>query len=139
MTLSERNQWAYGVAVIVTSGAYFVWLSLQLLRTEPSEIDYVWPLVWTLVASVVVHALGRGSGRAWPASESQRDERDREIDRRADALCFVVFSSLAAVPFIASLAGAHPFWFTNLLFAAYSLTAVLGVVLRAMHYRRGTL
>ncbi len=137
MTLAERYQWAYGVAALVTSGVYFGWLALQVAAGPVDEIDYVRALLWTLLASFLVHAVGRGLVRGHPASEERRDERDRDVDLRADALSFYVFSALAAVPLVLGLAGVDPFWTTNALFAAFSLTAVLGVVSRATLYRTG--
>jgi len=139
MTISERYQWAYGFAVLLTSGAYFVWLGIQLAGTSPENIEYVEPLLWTLLASFIVHSFGRGFAAHASRGDAGSDERDRAINQRADALSFFVFSILAAVPFVLGLAGASAFWITNVLFLAFSLTAIVGVGLRAWSYRTGAL
>lgn len=138
MTLSERYQWAYGFAALVTTAAYAGWLGWQLTRTPAGEIEFVRPLLWTLLASLVIHALGRGVAAGASRGEDEAgDERDRTVGRRADAASFRVFSALVAGPFVLSMIEVDPFWVTNALFLAFAATAVLGVVLRAVYYRAG--
>ena len=72
-------------------------------------------------------------------SQRRTDDRDKEIGRRADALCFMIFSILAAIPMALGLAGFSTFWMTNTLFLAFSLAAVANVVIRAIYYRKGVL
>lgn len=140
MTLSERYQWAYGFAAFVTAAAYFGWLGVQLASTAVSEIEFVRPLLWTLLASFVIHSLGRGIAAGnRHGDDGGRDERDRAVARRADAVSFRVFSVLAAVPFVLSMIKVDPLWVTNSLFLAFAATAVLGVVLQAVYYRTGNM
>lgn len=137
MTISERYQWAYAFAVAVTSGAYFVWLAVQLGSHPADDIAYVTPLLWTLLASFIVHALGRGIAANASRAESRVDDRDRQVARSADAISFLVFSALAAVPFILGLIGASAFWLTNALFLAFAVTAIVNVLIKAILYRKG--
>jgi uncharacterized membrane protein len=138
MTLSERNQWAYGIAASLTAVAYFGWLGWQLTRSPVGEIEFVRPLLWTLLASLVIHAVGRGiASGSVHGDDGARDERDRAVGRRAEAVSFRVFSALVAGPFALSMIEADPFWVTNALFLAFAATAVLGVVLQAVYYRTG--
>src|SRR6187431_563601 len=88
MTISERYQWAYGFAVLVTSGAYFVWLGAQVANSPVDSIEYVTPLLWTLLASFIVHSFGRGFAAHASRGDAGSDERDRAINQRADALSF---------------------------------------------------
>jgi hypothetical protein len=137
MTVTERYQWAYGIAVALTSGAYFVWLGIQLSDTAATDIDYVSPLLWTLLASFIVHTFGRGFAAHASRGDLTADGRDREVGRRADALSFFVFSILVAGAMALGLFGLDAFWITNALFLAFSLTAVFNVVAKAYYYRRG--
>jgi hypothetical protein len=139
MTLTERYQWAYAFAVAVTSGAYFVWLAAQLTHTPPDDIEYVAPMLWTLLASFIIHSFGRGFAAHASRTDMRVDDRDKEVGRRADALSFLVFSVLAAVPMALGLAGASTFWMTNSLFLAFSLTAIFNVAAKAALYRKGVL
>jgi len=135
MTITERYQWAYGLAVFVTSGAYFGWLGGQLTHIPAGEINCVTPLLWTLLGSVGIHTLGRGFAAHAAQDESRTDERDVHISQRADSLCFLIFSVVAAVPLLLGIASVQPFWITNALFPAFSLTSVVGVGLRVWLYR----
>ena len=139
MTRTERYQWAYAIAVTLTSGAYFVWLAIQLTHTAADDIEYVVPLLWTLLASFIVNSLGRGFAEFASRTDKRTDDRDKEIGRRADALCFMIFSILAAIPMALGLAGFSTFWMTNTLFLAFSIAAVANVVIRAIYYRKGVL
>lgn len=139
MTLTERYQWAYAFAVAVTSGAYFVWLGMQLSHTAADDIEYVVPLLWTLLASFIVHAFGRGFAAGSARGDNRTDDRDKEVGRRADSLSFIIFSILAAVPMALGLMGFSAFWMTNALFLAFSLTAIANVGLKAVYYRKGVL
>jgi hypothetical protein len=139
MTISERYQWAYGFAVLLTSGAYFVWLGIQLMNEPATSVEYVAPLLWTLLASFIVHTFGRGFAAHASRGDHGTDERDRLINQRADALSFFIFSIMAAVPMALGLMGLDAFWMTNALFLAFSLTALAGVGIRAFSYRTGAL
>jgi Kef-type K+ transport system membrane component KefB len=139
MTLTERYQWAYAFAVALTSGAYFVWLGVQLSHTPAEDIEYVVPMLWTLLASFIVHSFGRGFAAGASRKDMRVDDRDKEVGRRADALSFIIFSVLVAVPMALGLAGMSTFWMTNALFLAFSLTAVANVAIKAVYYRRGVL
>ena len=97
MTFAHRLQWAYGFAAGATTLAYVVWLALQLRHTPAADVDYVPALLWTLGASFVIHALGRGAAAGARRGDRVADERDRAVATRGDALTFYVFSVLAAV------------------------------------------
>lgn len=135
MTLTERYQWAYGAAALLTTVAYVVWLAVELTHAAAADIDYVRPLLITLLASFLIHSFGRGAAKGTTATEDAvADERDREITQRGDALTFYVFSGLAAIPLVLGMLGAHPFWITNALYLAFALAAVFGVVVKTVLY-----
>lgn len=138
MTFNEKSQWAYAFAAFVTSAVYFTWLAIRWADQPVDLIDYRTALLWTIGISMLIHALGTGMARgSVPKGQDKSDPRDREINRRGDAISFYVFSSLAAIPLILGLLEADAFWITNSLFAAFAFTAVLGVVLKAVLYRKG--
>lgn len=137
MAITEGYQWAYAFAVAVTSGAYFAWLGIQLGSAPADDIEFVKPLLWTLLASFIVHSLGRGIAANAALSESRVDDRDRQVSRSGDAFSFFIFSALAAVPLVLGLAGASAFWLTNALFLAFSVAAIVNVAIKAVLYRKG--
>jgi hypothetical protein len=139
MTITERYQWAYAFAVLVTSGAYFTWLGIRLTDTPASDVEFVRPLLWTLGASFLIHTFARGFAAHAARGDSGTDERDRQVSRRADSITYLIFSSLAAIPLALGLADVDTFWITNALFLAFSLAALTGVALRVWLYRKGDL
>ena len=47
MTLTERYQWAYGTAVILTTAVYAVWLAIQLSQRPAAQIEFTRALLIT--------------------------------------------------------------------------------------------
>jgi uncharacterized membrane protein len=138
MTFEQRSQWAYGIAALLTTAAYVVWLCIQLGSTAAEDIDYTAALLWTLGASFLIHAIGGGVARGKGRKQDMvRDDRDKAINQWGDAQTFYVFSGLAAIPLIIGLAGADAFWVTNTLFLAFALAAVFGVIAKSIRYGRG--
>lgn len=135
MTFEQRNQWAYGIAALLTTVAYVIWLGIQLSTTAAEDIDYATALLWTLGASFLIHAIGGGMARGQGRKQDLvRDDRDRAVNQWGDAQSFYVFSGLAAIPLILGLLGAHAFWITNTLFIAFALAAVFGVIAKSIRY-----
>lgn len=138
MTFNEKSQWAYAFAAFTTAAVYFTWLALQLGTTPAAQVEYVTALLWTIGISMVIHSLGTGMARgSVPRGADTSDPRDRDINRRGDAISFYVFSALAAIPLILGLLDVPAFWIVNSLFAAFAFTAVFGVIVKAVLYRRG--
>jgi uncharacterized membrane protein len=137
MTFEQKTQWAYGFAALVTTVVYFVWLAVQLQDTAPEDVNYVPTLLWTLLASFIIHSLGRGMAYGSRPKDRISDERDREVNRRGDALTFYVFSVLAAIPLLLGMFEVDPFWITNALYAAFAIAAVFGVIVKSIIYGRG--
>ncbi|MFW2512757.1 hypothetical protein ACNI3K_03165 [Demequina sp. SO4-13] len=137
MTFEQKTQWAYGFAALITTAAYVVWLAVQLDSTPAADVDYVPALLWTLGASFLIHSVGRGMASGARPKNQVTDERDREVTRRGDALTFVVFSALAAIPLVLGMLEVDPFWITNALFIAFAIAAVFGVVVKSVLYAKG--
>src|SRR5690554_1237297 len=98
MTFTQKTQMAYGFAALVTTCVYVVWLLAQLQHTDAQDINYVPALLWTLLASFIIHSLGRGMAHGARPKDRVVDQRDAQVNQRGDALTFFVFSVLAAVP-----------------------------------------
>lgn len=138
MTFEQKSQWAYAFAAFATATVYFTWLAIQAADQPVAEISYRGALLWTIGASMIIHALGTGFVRgSAPKGTDKADVRDRDIARRADAISFYVFSGLAAVPLMLGLLELDMFWIVNSLFAAFAFTAVFGVILKAAMYKKG--
>ena len=139
MTFEEKSQWAYGFASLVVPATYFGWLAGRIADADAvADIAYVRTLLWAIGVGVLVNVIGgmfaRGAGGR---GSDLKDQRDREIARRGDAVGFVVFSSLVVVPFALAMRDADTFWIANAIYLTYALTAVIGVVIKAVLYQKG--
>ena len=139
MTFEEKSQWAYGFASLVVPATYFGWLAAKIGDAGAvGDISYVRTLLWAIGVGVLVNVIGgmfaRGAGGR---GFDLKDQRDREIARRGDAISFIVFSILVVVPFALAMNDANTFWIANAIYLAYALTAVIGVVIKAVLYRKG--
>jgi hypothetical protein len=137
MSFELRGQVAYGFAALVTTAVYVAWLVIQLDSTPAADVDYTGALFRAIVASIVIHAIGRSIVRGRGPRAELTDQRDKEIGRRADALTFYAFSIFALAPMILAIREADAFWIANALFLAYALAAVFGVGARVVLDRRG--
>jgi hypothetical protein len=139
MTFQEKSLWAYGFASLVIPAVYLTWLARKLADTaDVADISYVCALVWAIGAGIVVNMVGNTLVRGSNLSKADKsDRRDREIRVRGDAVNFIVFSILVVVPFILAMRDAETFWIANSIYVAYVLTAVIGVVIKAVLYRKG--
>ena len=83
------------------------------------------------MASFLLHAFAR------VYTEEKPDQRDREIEGRADRIgtAFLVIGGLAALA-LAMTEQPH-FWIANVLYLAFALTAVLSSIARIGFYRGG--
>lgn len=138
MSFTEKRHWAYGFAAVVVPAVYFTWLARQLGDSAVADVAYITPLLWAIGAGIVVNIVGetfaRGSN---PAEADLADDRDRHINLRGDQIQFIVFSTLIVGPFALALLDAAHLWIANAIYAAYVLTAITGVVVKATLYRKG--
>ena len=139
MTFEEKSQWAYGFASLVVPAIYLVWLARQIAdAAEVSDISYVRTLLWAIGAGIIVNMVGNSFVRGSNLAEAdKRDRRDREIRVRGDAASFIVFSILVVAPFVLAMRDVETFWIANSIYVAYVLTAIVGVVVKAVLYRKG--
>lgn len=142
MSFEERNTWAGLIASVPGVLVYTVWMLLAARDTAVDRIDWVWPMVSTIVASIVVSiALSIGWGmiqsRRDPDTDHRSDVRDREIATRGDRVgqAFLVIGGLAALVLCA--VQAPLFWIANAVYAGFALSAVIGSLARLGMYRRG--
>jgi hypothetical protein len=138
MTFQERSLWAYGFAALAAPVAYFVWLAGKIADADAvADIAYVRVLLWAIGGGILLNMIGtvfvRGAGKG----ADLKDQRDREIDRRGNAINFVVFSILVVIPFALAMRDADSFWIANAIYLAYVASALLGVAIKAVLYRKG--
>ncbi|MGC4175454.1 hypothetical protein [Demequina sp.] len=148
MTGDEKLAWAYGIAVVITSGAYFTYLGVQLAQRPASEIAWVVPMLITIGTSIVGVIVGTIAaaigGAVWQAFRGRfqepdftSDERDRDIKRLGDRRSYAAMSVAVVGALALAMLDADTFWIGNFLFLACSVGALVEVVTKIRAYRRG--
>src|SRR5690554_3995196 len=138
MASEERSAWQYGILAIV---AYAVYLTVILGRAQNAplpEVDYAWPMIWTIVGSIsVAIVVAIVIGMFFPKDAGKVDVRDKEISRFGDHVGqgFVIAGALAAM-LMAIFAWDH-FWIANVIYLGFVLSAVLSSIARISAYRWG--
>jgi MFS family permease len=138
----ERNTWSQLIGSVAALIAYLVVVLPQLATTDPSQIDWVWPMIWTIVAGIVVSIVlsilwGIFAGMVNRDVEYRADRRDREIEWLGDRVGqgLLVLGSLVAL--ILAMVEADWFWIGNAIFLGFFASAFLGGLTRIIVYRRG--
>jgi len=142
MSYSERITWSQLIASTIGTAVYLVLVVPQLAHTPVGEIDWVWPMVWTILGAIVLSITisilwGIAAGMLDPEAEHRADQRDREIEQFGDRIgqAFLVLGSLAGL--VLAMVRADWFWIGNALFLGFFLSALLGGIARLVAYRRG--
>ncbi|MFF8185880.1 hypothetical protein ACF044_01300 [Microbacterium sp. NPDC016588] len=142
MSFEERNTWAGLVASVPGVIVYTVWMLVISRDTPVDRIDWVWPMVSTIVASIVVAIAvsivwGIVQSRRDPDTDHRSDMRDREIATQGDRVgqAFLVFGGLAALVLCA--VQAPLFWIANAVYAGFAVSAIVGSLARLGLYYRG--
>ncbi|MGN6501374.1 MAG: hypothetical protein ACTHKX_00520 [Pseudolysinimonas sp.] len=141
MGYGERNSWA-ALAVSIVSIAVYATIVLTRLSTQPAaEVDWFWPMLWTIVGGIVGTTLvsillGMASGRH-PGDRPVEDVRDRDIAKIGTRVgqAFLVIGLLAGI----GLCAVEADWFfvAQALYAGAALSALLDCITRVVLYRRG--
>ncbi len=142
MGYSERNIWSQLLASLGGTIVYLAIVLPQLFSTPVAEINWVWPMVWTIGGAIVVSiaiSIGWGmiTGARDPEAGHSVDQRDREIEWFGDRVgqAFLVFGALGAL--VLAMVRADWFWIGNTVFLGFFLSAFLGGLARLGAYRQG--
>ena len=138
MTYEEKGVWIYVVAVLGTYGTYASIILSQLGTTQITDIDYVWPLVWSIGISILASIILRIVVEIVAPSDKHRaDTRDREIDRKGERAgsCLIITGAVGALAL--ALLQAEYFWIANAIYLGFAASAVLASVVKIVTYRRG--
>lgn len=142
MDYEERNTWVGLIVGVIGVTVYVVIVAPQLATTEPAEIDWFWPMLWTIAVSIVASVLvsiawGIAVGMRDKDAASVSDIRDREISQLGDRVghTFLVIAALGVLWLCAI--EADWFWIANTTYLGLALSAIIGSIARVILYRRG--
>jgi|SRR5690554_2985731 len=138
MASQERTAWQYGILAVLAYGVYLAIILSSARSTPLVEVDYAWPMIWTIVGSIGASiVLAIVVGMFFPKDAGRVDVRDKEISRFGDHVGqgFVIAGALAAM-LMAIFAWDH-FWIANVIYLGFVLSAVLSSIARISAYRWG--
>lgn len=138
VTHEEKRAW---IIAVLAAGTYAAYLTVLLTRTADSplaEVSYAPTLLWTVgisIAASIVLSIAVSIGA--PRNASRRDQRDREIHRFGDHVgqSFVVLGGVVALGM--AMAEVDQFWIANVLYAGFTLSAIVGCTAKIAAYRWG--
>ena len=138
MSFDEKNAWAFGAIALVTYGVYATWLLRQAQEVPLVEVDYVWPMVGSIVAAIILGIIAAIVISVLRPSEAGiSDERDRAINRRGEQTgqSFVVIGGTSVI--LLAMIEAPYFWIANAMYLAFVLSALLSTATKVAGYRWG--
>ena len=138
MTFQEKITWLYGGISVITGATYFGIVVARAQGTPASEVAWVWPMAWTLIACVVGMILGSlAIYLAFPRDRGKTDQRDREIERYGNYVgqTFAGFCTAAAL--VLTMTEASHFWIANTIYLGCFLAGFIGALVKIIVYRVG--
>ncbi len=137
MAYEEKRAW---IMLMVSAVAYAVYAAslLTAATARPLEaVPYVGSLLLVTVASIVATIVLNIVVSVASPKDSRTDQRDREIGRFGDRVgqSFVVLGGVLAM--LMAMFEVGYFWIANIIYLAFTLSAVLGSVARIVSYRKG--
>jgi hypothetical protein len=138
MSYEEKGAWVY---LVTSAGAYLTYLVIVLRRladTPVSEVAYVSVMLWAIGLSIAASIIGRIAVEiAKPSDNHKIDVRDREINRFGEYVGGTILAISMMAPLGLALAEFDYFWVTNAMYAAYTLSALVGASVKLFVYKRG--
>lgn len=141
MGYGERNSWAALGVSILSIAVYATVILSQLAGRPVAEIDWFWPMLWTIVGgiagTVLVSILLGMVGARHPGDRPVEDVRDRDIAKTGSRVgqAFLVIGLLAGIGL--SAVEADWFFIAQALYAGAALSALLDCTTRVVLYRVG--
>jgi len=138
MSYEEKGVWSFLAIAVVGYAVYLGIVLPRLAGTPIADVDYVWPMVWTIGGAIVAGIVSRILIEIVAPSETYRaDQRDREIERTGDRVgnSFVVIGALAAL--ILAWFEVDWFWIANAVYLCFVVSGILASLTKLAAYRTG--
>lgn len=138
--MSYEERVIYGYAMI-TFCSYAIYVGLVLSRIDEGalpDVRYIPILLWTAGGAIVASILNCIIVAILSPREcGKKDVRDREIGRFGEYVgqSFLCMGGLAAL--ILSMLEADHFWIANAIYLSFTLSSLLGALVKVYGYRRG--
>lgn len=135
-SFEEKSVWIQLVATTTVLGAYF-WVAGRMLSAGVTHLGPYVPLFAVAVVALVV-VLAAGHVAAAVASRPEgRDERDRQIEWRAEAQSGWILASGVVLAIMGMIASYGNVVIAHLLLLSLLVSEIVRFVLQLVYYRRG--
>ena len=135
MAFLEKSNWVVLVVAVVTLIAYGGTVASQALSKPVAEIDWVQPMIYSIVAFVVLNVVGNVIAAATNPKEADKsDQRDREINAFGERLGNYLVIAGACVALVLTMVAADRFWIGNAIYFAGILAAMGSSVTKIAAY-----
>jgi hypothetical protein len=135
MAFLEKSNWVVIVVAVPTLLVYAALVGPQALGKPIAEVDWVQPMLFTIVGFVVANVLGNVVAAASnPTEADKNDERDREIDHLGERVgnWLIIAGSISAL--VLAMTEADRFWIANAIFLGGIAGALLSSVTKIAAY-----
>lgn len=134
MAAEEKSAWIMLFLAIVAPITYVIWVLNDAGDGPLVDAPYVWPMVFTIVGSIVLSIILH---IFFAPQMGKKDQREREIHRFGEytGYAFITIGALAAMVF--SWFEFDHFWIANVVYLCFILSAILGSIAKIVAYRAG--
>ena len=134
MPAEEKSAWIMLFLAIVAYTTYAIWVLTSAAGGALTEAPYVWPMIFTIVGSVVLSILLH---IFFAPQIGKRDQREREIHRFGEhtGYAFITIGALGAMAL--AVFEFDYFWIANVVYLCFVLSAILGSIAKIVAYRSG--
>ena len=139
MSFEEKRSWIYAAIAVVVPIGYAVVMLRRLADTDPADVAYIWPLIISVVAAMVLNILANIVAGMFSRKEDidRKDERDHQIHRAGEFVGFHVMSLASLGPLVLAMVKADYFWIASAIYVAFCLAALGSAIAKIVAYRRG--
>jgi len=133
----EKRAWIMLVVSVVVYAVYAASLLAAAAARPLDAVPYVGSLLVAIGVSIVATIVLNIAVSVASPKGSRTDQRDREIARFGDRIgqSFVVVGGVLAM--LMAMFQLGYFWVANVIYLAFTLSAVLGSAARIIGYRKG--
>ena len=119
MAFLEKSNWVVVVVAVATLATYGTWALTQALGKPVAEIDWVQPMIYSIVGFVVLNVVGNVIAAATnPKEADKHDQRDKEVDAFGERVGNYLIIAGAIGVLVLTMAAADRFWIGHAIYFA---------------------
>ena len=135
-SFEEKSVWVQLISLVVVLGGYLIVSGSMLARGVTVLVPYVPVFAVAVLALMLVMAVGYIAA-AMTGKREKPDERDRQINWRAESNSSWMLASGVFLALCALVVQLQPVWVAHLLLSFWFASELLKLILAAIYYRRG--